>query len=318
MNTQFKISTLSVLLISTQLALAEETTPPEPSLDDLWIQVEQNTLNLEATTLDSTSGINSLREQVDIINNNVNIINTNVNNNSAAIVDINSNIESMKTIFEQQILDLQTRVAALEAGGTGGEEPPPPEDPGAPCFTFSNTVEEDLIGNNWFDACVEQQPTASTIRIVLKDSSDQIVYDAQGPLGSTTWSYDTITDLTGTPTQIDYAQHALIQLDNSDQLFISGRYADDPTELNRCHNNHANGYGLVILPADITDPRPKLFAMSYKSVNGTTSPVKRSFVSWSPSHEISYSPAGFKPCYSGGTNGMIDDAFIGTIEVYIQ
>lgn len=162
------------------------------------------------------------------------------------------------------------------------------------CFELVNTAGEDLVGNDWFDRCVEwtmSDNTGTQFRITVQDSSGTDQYDAVGTRPGT-WTYDLITSSVGPGEQYHSPDHSLIPLDTGDSLFLSGRSASN----SGCGGGLGNGYGLVVYdPSGEYINGLRLLLASYYQVSGYPGP--RYFSSWSESHELSMATSGtFSTC----------------------
>lgn len=162
------------------------------------------------------------------------------------------------------------------------------------CFELVNTAGEDLVGNDWFDRCVDwtmSGNTGSEFRITVQDSSGTDQYDAVGTRPGT-WTYNAITSVAGAGDQYHSSSHTLIPLDTGDSLFISGRSGTQ----SGCGGSLGNGYVLVAYGSGGSyHSNLKLLLASYYQVSGYDG--VRGFSPWTESHELSMATSGtFSSC----------------------
>ena len=162
------------------------------------------------------------------------------------------------------------------------------------CFELVNTEGEDLVGNEWFDRCVEwtmSDNTGSQFRILVQDSFGVDQYDAVGTRPGT-WTYNLITSEAGAGDQYHSDSHSLIPLDTGHSLFVSGRSGTQ----SGCGGSLGNGYVLLVYgPGGNYHNGLKLLLASYYQVSGYTG--VRGFNPWTESHELSMATSGtFSSC----------------------
>jgi hypothetical protein len=162
------------------------------------------------------------------------------------------------------------------------------------CFELVNTTDEDLVGNDWFDRCVDWTMSGNTenqFRITVQDSSGVDQYDAVGTRPGT-WTYNQITSAAGADNQYHSDHHSRIPLDTGHSLFVSGRSGTQ----SGCGGSLGNGYALVVYgPGGDYHNELKLLLASYYQVSGYEG--VRGFSPWSESHELSMATSGtFSSC----------------------
>ena len=151
------------------------------------------------------------------------------------------------------------------------------------CMTFTNTGNEDVTNNNWFDACVAAPGNTVTVR--LYDVNNNIVYQQSGQkVGA--WTNDQITSTTTPDVQYySYNHNRLITLGNGDKLFIAGKTSNQLG----CGGSFGDGYGIVVYPANPDYYlNPKMLVMPYKQYVAPFNNTARGFTNWSVNHEISW------------------------------
>lgn len=175
------------------------------------------------------------------------------------------------------------------------------------CWQLINTPAEDLTGNTWFDACVDEEGTTVVVRLLDKDN--QKVYEQSGDIVGD-WTYDNVTSTAGDNQQyLENAHNRIITLGNGDKLFISGKGANSMSP--SCQTGMGDGYGVMVYPSNANWYfNPKIVAMPYKG--GQTSQA-RDFTSWGEDYEISYNDGdSFNLCT--GDNEPFEGTFMIEIE----
>jgi hypothetical protein len=162
------------------------------------------------------------------------------------------------------------------------------------CFELVNTTSEDLVGNDWFDRCVDWTMSGNTrdqFRITVQDELGVDQYDAVGTRPGS-WTYNAITSVAGAGDQYHSSSHTLIPLDTGDSLFISGRSGTQ----SGCGGSLGNGYVLVVYGSGGSyHSNLKLLLASYYQVSGYEG--VRGFSPWTQSHELSMATSGtFSSC----------------------
>lgn len=149
------------------------------------------------------------------------------------------------------------------------------------CFQFTNTANEDLPNNNWFDACVAAP--GNNVGVTLYDANNNVIYQATGTKVGV-WNQNQITSTAATNTQYLWSNHdRMITLNNGDKLMIAGKASNN----SGCGGSMGNGYGMVIYPANPNYySNQKLMIYPYRLFIGTNNP--RNFNGWTPTHEISW------------------------------
>ena len=147
------------------------------------------------------------------------------------------------------------------------------------CLTFTNTANEDINNNTWFDACVAAPGNTVTVRAY--DVNNNIVYQASGTkIG--VWTQDQLTSTGGPTQQFSTPFHdRKIALNNGDWLLIAGKTGN----IGGCMGALGNGYGIMIYPNPPgTGTNIKMFVAPYRRQIGANSP--RNFVGWNTGTEI--------------------------------
>ena len=151
------------------------------------------------------------------------------------------------------------------------------------CLTFTNTAAEDVVNNDWFDACVAAPGNTVTVR--LYDVNNNVVYQQSGQkVGA--WTQNQITS-TATPDVQYYSpnHNRLVTLGNGDKLFISGKAS---YQLG-CGGSFGDGYGIVIYPSNPDYIyNPKMIVMPYRQYVAPFNNFIRGFSGWTTSHEITW------------------------------
>jgi cysteine-rich repeat protein len=153
------------------------------------------------------------------------------------------------------------------------------------CMTFTNTGNEDVTNNNWFDACVAAPGNTVTVR--LYDVNNNIVYQASGPKVGV-WSQNQITSTVASTEQYYSVNHdRQISLNNGDKLLIAGKSANNLG----CGGSFGNGYGIMIYPnAPNYIANIKLFVAPYRHFNNypnqNNAGTPRLFSGWTQGTEI--------------------------------
>lgn len=164
------------------------------------------------------------------------------------------------------------------------------------CFIVNNGPDEDLMGNTWFDECVDTE--GDLVIVKLRDENNQIVYEAQGTMVGD-WTQNEVTSTGSSSVEYNENSHnRLVTLDNGDKLFISGKDAD--AGVYTCNTDLGNGYGIIVYPANPNwYINPKIVVMPHDGAFGM--PVApRAFGNWGPEYEISYNAdAAMNTCTSG-------------------
>ncbi len=177
------------------------------------------------------------------------------------------------------------------------------------CFALTNTTAEDLIGNTWFDDCVDWTGdwTEDEVRVVLTDTSGTVLYDHNG-VRPTTWSRTQLTSTVTPFSQYHEDNHlSLVTLDNGDKLMITGNNSYN----SGCGGSFGNGYGIVVYPSSPDYySNPKMLVMSHQQTLTYTS--VRLFAGWTASNEISGTGgSSFNTCSSTPSQ-------LGTFEFYLR
>ncbi|MEZ4427301.1 MAG: DUF4215 domain-containing protein [Nannocystaceae bacterium] len=178
------------------------------------------------------------------------------------------------------------------------------------CFKFSNTDQEDLMGPNWFDACVDAPGT--NITIVVRDANNQIVYQGNG-VKVGVWTYDQLTSTATPNNQYEVTNHnRAIVMDNGDLLRISGRNSNN----SGCGGSQGNGYVIMTYDNPIVDTyynRIKLLVAPYLHTVNSNSP--RNFGNWTPAGELSWNnDMNQYSCFPFFGPGPALTPFIGSVE----
>jgi hypothetical protein len=145
-----------------------------------------------------------------------------------------------------------------------------------------NDGAENLLDNNWFDACVAAP--GNNVRVRVYDVNNNVTYEATGPKVGV-WDQNQITSTAGVNDQYHSGNHnRMISLNNGDKLMIAGKNAANAG----CGGSFGNGYGIVIYPANPNYiANVKIMVMSYKQYVAPWGNVARYFTGWTPAHEIS-------------------------------
>jgi len=174
------------------------------------------------------------------------------------------------------------------------------------CLDFTNTAAEDLLDNNWFDACANTAGTRVTVQ--LFSSSGTLVYSATGTKVGT-WTTDQLTSTAGINNQFFSGNHdRAITLSNGDILMISGKSASN----NGYGGSLGNGYGIMIYPNPANYYNNlKIMVYPYRQYVAPSVGV-RLFTGWTTSNEISW---------NGGTpmnTSIGETAFLGRFTVGVN
>lgn len=277
-------------------------------IDDLQEQINTLTANLALQ-------LAGLQDAIDSNATNITGLLTTVTTLTAQILVIDNtldNHETRITALEGSVTDLEAAVVNLDARLAGVEASAHTHHDGL-CFSFNNTSGEDLTNNDWFDDCVAAaEAGGTTVRVVLKDGSDNVVYEASGAIVGT-WSQDFLTSTrTDFWSQYHSGNHdRLITLDNGDKLMIPGKSSTNAG----CGGDLGNGYGINIYPSNPNYySNLKILIQPYQHFNNWTGP--RYFANWTPNHEITWAGGNtFNTCGWGGTMGP---GFNGTFEFYVN
>lgn len=285
-----EITNLQTNLTSLTISLNAQLASISASVGDNAIAIDSLVIELASTTamaLSNLLSINGLQTQVD-------------------------GLEVRADQLDVGIIDLQTQINELDSRLTVVEDAVHDHNEGL-CFSFTNTPAEDLIGNDWFDACVDAAMNGgSEVTVILRDNSGNVVYQASGDIVGN-WTQNQITSVASASQQFFSTNHdRLVSLDNGDKLMISGKSASN----SGFGGSFGNGYGIVVYP---TNPNyyfnPKLIATSYRQIVGYNG--IRSFGGWTEASEISWNNgASFTTRPSdGGVTGL---EFQGSFEVYVD
>jgi hypothetical protein len=183
------------------------------------------------------------------------------------------------------------------------------------CLLVTNNAGEDLTNNTWFDRCVDYSMRWSQgeLLMVLHDSRATTVYTAYGKRNGT-WTYNTLTSTASPSEQESLSLHVPIQLSTGDQLWITGRTANNQG----CAGALGNGYGILISPESMqsaSDLELRMMVMPYRLQVGSNEPRQFGFdnLQWSPGNEISYGEmmAPFSSCEA-------PPPFLGWFEFYVR
>jgi hypothetical protein len=174
------------------------------------------------------------------------------------------------------------------------------------CFSFTNTEDADLIGNTWFDACVDVP--GNTVTVKLEDAGGTVVYRASGTKVGTWDPYDHLTSTIDQYGQFSSENHdRAITLDNGDLLMIAGRSASNEG----CAGSLGDGYTIMIYPPAGDYTTMRLFVAPYLQQNYDAG-IPRLLPGWSTATEILYdSGSPMNSC--GSVSG-----FLGTFSVQIS
>jgi hypothetical protein len=149
------------------------------------------------------------------------------------------------------------------------------------CFNFSNDTETNIVGIDWFDACIK--PNASQLRLLVKDAFGNTVYDQTANIDAS-WSEDAITSSAGLTSQHNTAAHdRALWFPNNDKMVIMSKHAQSTTG---CFSSYANGYGIVVYgPFGNANNGIRLMLMGYEhGISGG----RRSLSGWTSANELSY------------------------------
>lgn len=281
-----QITSLQNNLTALTLSLNSQLASISASVGDNAIAIDSLVIELASTTalaLSNLLSINGLQTQVD-------------------------GLEFRADQLDLGILDLQAQIDALDARLTVVETASPENYAGL-CFSFTNTAAEDLVGGNWFDACVDAvQAGGTSVRVVLRDVNDDIVYNAVGGVVGN-WTYN---NLTTTSTQYGYQygpdQHdRLISLDTGHTLMITGKAASNAG----CLGDRGRGYVITVDAGDGNLYHQKMLVTTYNRPNSTSA---RSFVGNTPAHEITWAGgANYNSC-----GNFSSSSFEGKFEFYVN
>ena len=317
--------------------LQDDLTATNQDLQDLQTQVDNHITSVNHSIEGLQGQIEDLQEQVDTLAANLALqlaglqdaidanatdisgLLTTVTSLTAQILVVNNTLDNHEdriAALETSVADLQTALLNIDARLVGVEQLAHTHDDGL-CFSFTNTANEDLTDNDWFDNCVAAaEAGGTTVRVVLKDGSDNVVYDASGAIVGQ-WSQDFITSTaTGFWSQYHHQNHdRLITLDNGDILMIPGKKSSN----GGCGGSLGNGYGINIYnsnPNYVSNLR--MLVQSYKQFVSYNSP--RSFYNWTPNGEITWNGGSiFNSCGPWhGSPSTPGDGFNGTFEFYVN
>ena len=317
---QVAISQLQADLASTNQDVADLLDLVNTNIDD--INTEIDFINGQIANLQDALGsladalaveLAALQAEVDTNSGDISslLVNVNLLTSQIVLVDLvlDDHEDRITTLedglgeLELLVASLDARLVAVEQGeGTGTE---------GLCFSFENTVDEDLTGNDWFDTCVAAAQNGGTsVRIVLKDVDGNTVYDASGNIVGN-WTQENITTTStrsNNPYNYQYWSYEhdqLVTLDNGDKLMIAGKNGYQFG----CGGSFGNGYGIVVYPSNPDYIyNPKMIVMPYRHQLGNNQP--RYFSGWSQATEISWNGSSFNSC--GNVPG-----FEGTFEFYV-
>jgi hypothetical protein len=182
------------------------------------------------------------------------------------------------------------------------------------CFSLRNTLDEDFNDNDWFNRCVDWTMaawSAGQLLIELKDVGGALVYIAQGQRNGP-WSYNALTSSAVPSEQSFLGTHKPIQLTTPDQLWITGRSANNQG----CAGALGNGYGIMLTPTGAPDFEISLhlLVMPYRLQVGSQAPRQFGFdnLQWYSSSEISFGARmPFDTCFA-------PPPFLGTFEFYVR
>ena len=253
----------------------------QEQIDDLEEQVDTLTANLSLQLAGLQDAINDNATNIDGLL-------TTVTGLTAQILVVNNTLDNHEDridALEVSVADLQTALLNIDARLAGVEESVHTHDEGL-CFSFTNTTSEDLTDNDWFDNCVAAaEDGGTTVRVVLKDDSGSVVYDASGSIIGE-WSQDFITSTSNFSSQYHHNHHdRLITLDNGDKLMIPGKSSSNAG----CGGDLGNGYGINIYnstPNYVTNLR--MLVQPYQHYAGWYSGGARYFYNWTPNGEITW------------------------------
>ena len=181
------------------------------------------------------------------------------------------------------------------------------------CFQFANTDQEDLMGADWFDPCVDA--VGDNVEITVRDPDDQIIYQASGAkVGA--WTYDQLTSTANLGIQYEVTNHdRIIKLDNNDLLRISGKSSSN----GGCGGSQGNGYVLMTYDDPISSTyynNIKLLVAPYLHTVGNNNP--RNFGSWSPGGELSWNnDQNMFSCFPNFGMGPALTPYIGSFSVRV-
>jgi hypothetical protein len=172
--------------------------------------------------------------------------------------------------------------------------------------SITNTSGIDINNNTWLDPLIPFGKAWNRVKIVLTDTSGNIVYQGEGPIRKT-WTYDQITSTIDPSSQFRSSNHQyLIALDNGDKLMIAGRNSQNAGY----GGSFGNGYGIVVYPSNPNYySNPKMIVASYYHFVSWTNP--RAFRGWSQSSEISFKNG------SSFSTAVESPPFLGTFEISI-
>ncbi|EDM79667.1 putative lipoprotein [Plesiocystis pacifica SIR-1] len=178
------------------------------------------------------------------------------------------------------------------------------------CAIITNTEDEDVTGNDWFDECIMTE--GDLVIVKLRNTEGTVIYEAQGTKVGT-WTQDDITSLGPSTTEYNENGHSqLIPLDNGDMLFISGKDAD--AGVYTCNTDLGNGYGIIVYP---DNPNwylnPKIMAMPYK---GAYNDMPRAFANWGQDYEVSYAEGANMNSCTEGDGGLVP--FLGEFTLRVK
>ena len=180
------------------------------------------------------------------------------------------------------------------------------------CLSFTNTANEDVNNNSWFNTCVDASTAAWTgndVMVVLRSGSGVLQYQAMGATVGA-WTHDRLTSTAHPLFQCESGYHdRLIALTNGDRLMIAGRSSSNAG----CGGSMGDGYGIVVYPsAPNSYWNPKMFVMPFRQQNEDAGNPRR-FAGWSTSKEISWAGgASFNSCNFG------TPSYLGTFEFYVR
>ncbi|MCA9656883.1 MAG: DUF4215 domain-containing protein [Myxococcales bacterium] len=181
------------------------------------------------------------------------------------------------------------------------------------CFSFTNTDQEDLMGADWFDACVDA--VGNNVEITVRDPNDQVIYQASGTkVGS--WSYDQLTSTASLNIQYNVANHdRIIKLDNGDLLRISGKNSSN----SGCGGSQGNGYVIMTYDDPINSTyynNIKLLVAPYLHTVGNNN--ARNFGAWTPGGELSWNnDMNMFSCFPNFGQGPSLTPYIGSFSVRV-
>ena len=298
-----------------QTQLNDHITSVNFSIGQLQNQVNDLQQQINGLTANLALQLAGLQDAIDANATDISGLLTQVTTLTAQILVIDNTLDNHEdriTDLESGIADLQIAVVNLDARLVGVEQSAHTHHDGL-CFSFTNTSGEDLTDNDWFDDCVAaEEAGGTTVRVVLKDSTNSVVYDASGAIVGE-WSQDFITS-----TQTDFwgqyysfNHDRLVTLDNGDKLMIPGKSSSNAG----CGGDLGNGYGINIYPSNPNYySNLKILIQPYQHYNQWVGP--RYFANWTANHEITWADGNtFNTCGWGGTMGP---GFNGTFEFYVN